>query len=60
MNLPNEKSKIEFVNAITTHTMLNEQISNFYKGFRDNAHPMAILCGVVKAQCQHFIMIVLI
>ena len=29
------------------HTMLNEQISNFYRGFKDNAHPMAILCGVV-------------
>ena len=40
--------------AITTHTMLNEQISNFYKGFRDNAHPMAILCGVVGAMSAFY------
>ncbi len=53
-NLPDEKSKAEFVNAITTHTMLNEQISNFYKGFRDNAHPMAILCGVVGAMSAFY------
>ncbi len=53
-NLPDEKSKNEFINAITTHTMLNEQISNFYKGFRDNAHPMAILCGVVGAMSAFY------
>ncbi len=53
-NLPDEKNKIQFVNAITTHTMLNEQISNFYKGFRDNAHPMAILCGVVGAMSAFY------
>ena len=34
--------------------MLNEQISNFYKGFRDNAHPMAILCGVVGAMSAFY------
>ena len=33
---------------------LNEQISNFYKGFRDNAHPMAILCGVVGAMSAFY------
>ena len=53
-NLPDEKNKNEFINAITTHTMLNEQISNFYKGFRDNAHPMAILCGVVGAMSAFY------
>ena len=52
--LPNEEKKSKFVNAITTHTMLNEQISNFYKGFRDNAHPMAILCGVVGAMSAFY------
>ena len=52
--LPNSEDKIEFVNAITTHTMLNEQISNFYRGFRDNAHPMAILCGVVGAMAAFY------
>ena len=53
-DLPNEEKKSKFVNAITTHTMLNEQISNFYKGFRDNAHPMAILCGVVGAMSAFY------
>ena len=52
-----QKKKLEFVNSITMHTMLNEQISNFYRGFKDNAHPMAILCGVV-GQWLPFIMIV--
>ena len=42
-DLPDKSKKNEFIEAITTHTMLNEQISNFYRGFRDNAHPMAIL-----------------
>ena len=36
------------------HTMLNEQISNFYRGFKDNAHPMAILCGVVGAMAAFY------
>ncbi len=52
--LPDEKNKKQFIEAITTHTMLNEQISNFYKGFRDNAHPMAILCGVVGAMSAFY------
>ena len=52
--LPNEEKKYKFVNAITTHTMLNEQISNFYRGFKDNAHPMAILCGVVGAMAAFY------
>ncbi len=53
-DLPNDKNKNDFLNAITTHTMLNEQISNFYRGFRDNAHPMAILCGVVGAMAAFY------
>ena len=53
-SLPNATQSKEFVNAITTHTMLNEQISNFYRGFRDNAHPMAILCGVVGAMAAFY------
>ncbi len=52
--LPDKRKKDEFISAITTHTMLNEQISNFYKGFRDNAHPMAILCGVVGAMSAFY------
>ena len=47
--LPNSKEKISFERGITLHTMLNEQITNFYGGFRRDAHPMAIMCGVVGA-----------
>jgi len=47
--LPNSKEKSEFDNKITHHTMLHEQLTNFYRGFRRDAHPMAIMCGVVGA-----------
>ena len=47
--LPNSSEKEEFVNAITFHTMVHEQISTFFRGFRRDAHPMAILCGVTGA-----------
>lgn len=52
--LPSKEKKLEFVNSITMHTMLNEQISNFYRGFKDSAHPMAILCGVVGAMAAFY------
>ena len=47
--LPNQQEKAEFDHAITNHTMVHEQLSNFYRGFRRDAHPMAILCGVTGA-----------
>ena len=47
--LPNPKEKTEFDDKITHHTMLHEQLTNFYRGFRRDAHPMAIMCGVVGA-----------
>ena len=47
--LPDENQKSEFVNAITHHTMLHEQINRFFTGFRRDAHPMAIMVGVVGA-----------
>ena len=47
--LPDAKGKADFENGITYHTMLHEQIANFYRGFRRDAHPMAIMCGVVGA-----------
>ena len=53
-DLPNKEEKKDFTKAITMHTMLNEQISNFYRGFRDDAHPMAILCGVVGAMSAFY------
>tara|TARA_B100001540_G_C15804603_1_gene641436 strand:- start:486 stop:1784 length:1299 start_codon:yes stop_codon:yes gene_type:complete len=47
--LPNVDEKEEFENAITFHTMVHEQLINFYRGFRRDAHPMAIMVGVVGA-----------
>ena len=47
--LPNADDNEEFSKAITYHTMVHEQLSNFFRGFRRDAHPMAILCGVTGA-----------
>jgi citrate synthase len=48
-DLPNSAEKREFENNITYHTMVHEQIHFFFRGFRRDAHPMAIMCGVVGA-----------
>jgi citrate synthase len=47
--LPNATQLSEFENAITNHTMLHEQMNRFFHGFRRDAHPMAIMVGVVGA-----------
>ena len=47
--LPNKKEKSQFDKKITTHTMVNEQLSLFFRGFRRDAHAMAVMCGVVGA-----------
>ncbi|NLC09453.1 MAG: citrate synthase [Gammaproteobacteria bacterium] len=47
--LPNKAQKDEFVNTIMSHTMVNEQLKSFLNGFRRDAHPMAVLCGIVGA-----------
>ena len=47
--LPSLNDYEEFERAITNHTMVHEQLRNFYYGFRSDAHPMAIMCGVVGA-----------
>ncbi|MCO6416305.1 citrate (Si)-synthase [Siccirubricoccus sp. KC 17139] len=47
--LPNATQLDEFRKNVTYHTMLHEQIRRFFDGFRRDAHPMAILCGVVGA-----------
>ncbi|MEL7489862.1 MAG: citrate synthase [Pseudomonadota bacterium] len=47
--LPNATEKEEFDYAITHHTMVHEQLLRFYSGFRRDAHPMAIMVGVVGA-----------
>jgi citrate synthase len=48
-NLPNKEQMEKFDYSITRHTMVHEQLATFFRGFRRDAHPMAILCGVVGA-----------
>jgi citrate synthase len=47
--LPNKDEFKKFDHSITMHTMVHDQMSTFYRGFRRDAHPMAIMCGVVGA-----------
>src|SRR5712664_461860 len=47
--LPNRKQKDEFVGIVTHHTMIHEQLARLYGGFRRDAHPMAVMVGVVGA-----------
>ncbi len=47
--LPQKEQREEFETAVTYHSMLHEQMSRFFTGFRRDAHPMAIMCGVVGA-----------
>ena len=47
--LPDGPTLDKFTTTITRHTMLHEQLATFYRGFRRDAHPMAIMCGVVGA-----------
>ena len=47
--LPNQSQYNEFDDIITNHTMVHEQLNRFFTGFRPDAHPMAIMCGVVGA-----------
>ena len=48
-DLPKKKELDEFTYTISRHTMVHEQLATFYRGFRRDAHPMAIMCGVVGA-----------
>lgn len=47
--LPPQERKDYFCNKIKIHTMVHEQLSHFFNGFRRDAHPMAVMCGVVGA-----------
>jgi citrate synthase len=47
--LPDGATLKSFTTTISRHTMLHEQLMMFYRGFRRDAHPMAIMCGVVGA-----------
>ncbi|NRP58960.1 citrate synthase [Marinobacterium sp. xm-d-564] len=47
--LPTPEQKAKFDYTVNQHTMVHEQLRSFYNGFRRDAHPMAIMCGVVGA-----------
>ena len=47
--LPTAAQAVEFDSGVRMHTMLHEQLRTFYNGFRRDAHPMAVMCGVVGA-----------
>ncbi|MGD9592287.1 MAG: citrate synthase [Candidatus Berkiella sp.] len=47
--LPQQAQKDKFISKLKNHTMIHEQLIKFYSGFRRDAHPMAIMCGVVGA-----------
>jgi len=47
--LPDKKQMEEFNYIITHHTIVHEQLASFFRGFRRDAHPMAVMCGVVGA-----------
>ena len=52
--LPNAAQLEAFENTITRHTMLHEQMVNFFRGFRRDAHPMAVMLGVVGAMSAFY------
>jgi citrate synthase len=52
--LPNAAEKKEFDHTVTIHTMVHEQLARFYSGFRRDAHPMAVLCGVVGGMAAFY------
>ena len=47
--LPTASQKADFVDRVTHHTMVHEQMSRFFQGFRRDAHPMAVMVGCVGA-----------
>ena len=47
--LPNQDEYTNFEETINEYTLVNEQLNRFFTGFRPDAHPMAIMCGVVGA-----------
>lgn len=52
--LPTAEEKAEYTTTIQRHTMVHEQLSHFFNGFRRDAHPMAIMCGVVGALASFY------
>jgi citrate synthase len=52
--LPDAAQKTDFDDTVTKHTMVHEQLTRFFQGFRRDAHPMAVLCGVVGAMSAFY------
>ncbi|MDP1699838.1 MAG: citrate synthase [Aestuariivirga sp.] len=52
--LPNQAQRRSFEHAITHHTMIHEQMSRFFQGFRRDAHPMAVMVAVVGAMSAFY------
>jgi len=52
--LPNAQEKEDFVTTLTYHTMVHDQMSSLFKGFRRDAHPMAIMVGVLGAMSAFY------
>ncbi|MDB5793697.1 MAG: gltA [Noviherbaspirillum sp.] len=52
--LPNAKEKDKFVDTVTHHTMVHEQMQFFFRGFRRDAHPMSVLVGTVGALASFY------
>jgi citrate synthase len=52
--LPNKDQKTEFVDTVTHHTMVHEQMQFFFRGFRRDAHPMSVLVGTVGALASFY------
>ncbi|WP_374623439.1 citrate synthase [Devosia sp.] len=52
--LPDKAKLADFENRVTRHTMVHEQMHFFYRGFRRDAHPMAVVCGVVGAMAAFY------
>jgi citrate synthase len=53
-DLPSPAELEEFENLVTNHTMIHEQMINFFRGFRRDAHPMAVMVGVVGAMSAFY------
>ncbi|MFT6584485.1 MAG: citrate synthase [Cognaticolwellia sp.] len=51
---PSKSQYDEFTNTITNHTMVHEKLVHFFHGFLPDAHPMAMLCGVVGAMSSFY------
>ncbi len=52
--LPNAEQMADFTGRVTRHTMVHEQMHNFFRGFRRDAHPMATMVGVVGAMSAFY------